>query len=144
MAVRVKKKGTQLRGAGVMNLVAEFVQVRKMRVMWSDKEDKLKAQLASIVDARGEPDDKGSLWYELPEEVDGVTKLYKQKRVTQALNETVAEVHLKKLDLWDQCTQEVVVIDEDAVLALGFKKEIPADVMQEIFEERVNYAFYLK
>ena len=100
----VRSKGTPKRvakGSGAIGIVKEYVGARKLREMYSKKENELKEKLLEIAAEQGEQDDKGSDWFELPEEVEGVSKIYRQKRVSQVLQQDVAERELQRLGLWE-------------------------------------------
>lgn len=143
----VRSKGTTpkvQRGSGAMSIVQEYVQTQKLKKMYADREAELRVRLLEIAEEQGEPDDKGSEWFTLPEEVEGVSKIYRQHRTSQVLDQGVAERELKKLDKWDDCTTTVTVIDEDAILGLAFEKEIPDSVIKKMYEEKTTYALYLK
>lgn len=144
MGFKVKEDGEQLGGDGLLRLVEDYKAIDGTIKQWNDRKKELRARLESILDAEGYTDEKGHVWLDLPDEVDGTTRLQRQKRVGQTLNEETAEVLLKRLDLWEKCSMQITVVDEDALLALGFQGDIPEDVMSEIFEEKVSYAFYLR
>lgn len=145
MAVRSKGSTKKVaKGSGAVSVVQEYVGVKKLKEMYAAKEAELRERLLEIAAEQGEPDDKGSNWFELPEEVEGFGKIYRQRRTSQQLQEDVAERELTKLGLWDECTTQITVTDEDAILALGFDKTIPDAVMKKLYVEKTSYALYLK
>ncbi len=145
MGIKPKEGTTPPRkGAGVVDLVEKYQQVKHLQKMWADQEKTLKERLLKVLIEEGEEDDKGHYWFDLPEEVDGTKAIQRQRRVSHVLHEVAAEEELRKLKLWDKCTRQITVLDEDALLALAFQKKIPDAVMQEIYEEKVVYALYLR
>lgn len=100
-----------------------------------------KATLMAYVAENGEPDEKGSLWVELPSPVDGVGSLKRERRESQFLNEEIAEQELRKLGLLEECQQTVVVLDVDKIYGLGYEGKIPKNVMAKIIETRESWAF---
>lgn len=146
MGFKLKDDGEQLGGdrPGLLRLVEEYKSIDDTIKQWTDRKKELRSRLEIVLDAEGYTDEKGHVWLDLPESVGGTTRLQRQKRVGQTMNEETAEVLLKRLGLWDKCSMEITVVDEDAVLALGFQGAIPDEVMSEIFEEKVSYAFYLR
>lgn len=139
-----KKDSTVATGQGVATLVEQYQQVDKMLKMWTEQKKVLRDRLLQEVEDRGYQDEKLHTWFELPEDVGGVHSICKQMRVSQVFQEGIAEDELKRLDLWEECTTQITVIDEDVVLAKAFEGEIPEDVMQKLYEEKINYALVFK
>jgi hypothetical protein len=105
--------------------------------------DDFKTKLRKSLERLGEPDDKGSLWIEFPEEVDGVVKLCHQRRVSTKLNEDRAIDILNERGIRDDCTDTHVTIDSnqlDAVFAALRKAGIYDQVVttsESINDEKV-------
>jgi hypothetical protein len=141
---KVESDTPVLRGSGVLPIVEQYKQTKKMKDMWEKKEKELRSRLMSILEDEGVPDDKGHLWLELPEAVDGTSKLQRMKRVSQVLDQSLAEKEIGKLGLWEECVRTIEVVDEDAILALAFEKRIPESLMTRLYEENVTWALYLR
>lgn len=101
---------------------------------------RLKAQrdtLISFVEEHGIEDDKGHVWVESP----GVGRAKRERRVTNVFDADAAESWLMEHNLWDECTETLTVINEDAVLGKIFTEEIPEEVGQSWYSEKETFAF---
>ena len=72
-----------------------------------------------------------------------VKSIMRQKRVSTRLNEDRTMALLKELDLLKECTEVVVVLDEDAVLAANYSGKISDDDLKACYDTTENYAFIL-
>ena len=101
----------------------------------------IKTELSALVDSEGTPDEKGHIWYSLPEEVDGYVSLQRQRRVSQRLDEEVAERILKEKGLSDRCYKMVPVLDESEVMACLYEELLTEEEIDSMFPKSVSYAF---
>ena len=63
----------------------------KAQLEFLEKEQKtLRTQLFEVLDAEGQEDDKGNIIIELPSDIDGVSSLVKQRRVSRKIDEDKA------------------------------------------------------
>lgn len=135
--------------------LSEYLLNRSARERATYYEDQLKKNLLAYIEAVGELEEGGHRFVELdvplahttykagkpaPQMVTGIRR---QKRVTPSLNEDRTMTLLKKLDLMDECTEVVVVLNEDAVLAANYQGKITDTQLEALYDESVNYAFYL-
>ena len=72
-----------------------------------------------------------------------VTGIKRQRRVSQPLNEERTMAMLKEKGLLDQCTEVVVVLNEDAILAANYSEEISDEELAACYDENESFAFYL-
>jgi hypothetical protein len=110
------------------------------KAMADESASRLKTQrdsLIAFVEANGIEDDKGHSWVEAP----GVGRAKRERRVSQAFDADAAETWLRKHKLWDECTETVTVIDEDAVLGKIYDGSIPEKVGEAWYTERESFAF---
>jgi hypothetical protein len=123
--------------------VADYVTIKRNIDDMSKQQNRIKSELSELVDTDGEPDEKGHLIYELPEKVFGVTALKRQRRVSQSLNESIAEDILKKKDIYNRCYKMVPVLDESEVMACLYDGLLTEEEIDEMFPKTVSYAFYI-
>jgi len=129
---------------GVMGKVRNYLMLkRKVDEMSADR-DSLKKDLIDLVDTEGEPDEKGHLWYNLPEEVDGVNALQRQRKVSQRLDADVAEALLKEKGLQDRCYKMIPVLDEAEVMACLYEDLLTEEEIDKMFPKSVSYVFLAK
>ena len=107
----------------------------------SKEQSTLKSELSEIVDEQGLPDEKGHIWLELPQEVDGYVSLQRQRRVSQSLDQEVADKILREKGIYDRCFKMVPVLDEAEVMACLYEDLLTEEEIDEMFPKTVSYAF---
>jgi hypothetical protein len=100
----------------------------------------LKKNLSDLVDSDGEPDDRGHIFYTLP---DGLpySALKRERRVSKSLDEEVTENILRDKGLYDECTEEITVVDQDKVLAAHFEGKLTTEEIDAMFPPTITWAF---
>jgi len=130
-----------------VRLVGEYLKSRRLRETASEMETRFKKELMSLLEEHGEFDDKGSSYFRLdgivvdPRTDQPVLSVKRECRVGEVLDEDVAEEILRGLGLYDQCTMNITVLDEDAILALAFNDQLPDDAVKKMYTEKKTYAF---
>jgi len=100
----------------------------------------LKNDLSTAVDTDGEPDDRGHLWLSLPENVDGYVSLQRQRRVSQKLDDEVAEQILKDKNLYDRCYEKVPVLNENEVMNCLYEGLLTEEEVDKMFPKSISWA----
>lgn len=139
----------------LVRTLREYLGNRSLRERSEYHEGKLKKELMSHLETEGTPEGEGHRVIELdqPEEFFAVkngnpepklvTGIKRQRRVSQPLNEDRTLALLKEKGLLDQCTEVVVVLNEDAILAANYNGEIEDEELAELYDENESFAFYL-
>ena len=140
----------------LVGTMAEYLQNRSMRERSAYYEGSLKDRLMGHLETDGEIQDGGHRTLELdpplsyveykggkPKEK-RVKGIKRTRRFSQALDETRTLALLKGLDLLDACTEVVVVINEDAVLAANYEGKISDEQLASLYEDSENFAFNLE
>jgi hypothetical protein len=93
--------------------------------------------------ANGTKDDKGSFWVNWPEDPVGgrIKGIKAERRLLKVLDPEVAEAYLRKRKLYTQCTETIVTLSEEKILALNFQGTIPDADLDALYETTENYAF---
>lgn len=131
----------------VDQLTAEVMEYQAIKDQVDDLEKRKKSlrdSLMETVKIVGEPDDKGHLWMELGEEVNGVRAVLAERRVSQSLNEERAQEILAERGLLDECTKMVRVVDHDEVMARLYDEQLSEADVDEMFDSTVTWALRLK
>lgn len=127
-------------GALLAGRVEHFLELRQAQRQIKDRLDEIRDELADVVERHGYEDDKGHIVLDLPKPIDGMTKLVRQRRVTQTLNEQRAEALLKERGLWDRCSYIVQHIDEDEVAAVVFESSVLSrEELDDLIEAGTGY-----
>lgn len=128
-------------GNPIVSKVRKYVNLRSRIDDLTKEQSSLKTELSALVDNEGTPDEKGHLWYSLPEEVDGYISLQRQRRVTQKLDENEASHILLSKDLTERCYKMVPVLDESEVMACLYEGLLTEEEIDAMFPKSVSYAF---
>jgi hypothetical protein len=128
-------------GNPIVSKVRKYVNLRSRIDDLTKEQSSLKTELSTLVDNEGTPDEKGHLWYSLPEEVDGYISLQRQRRVTQKLDEEEASRTLTARGLSERCYKMVPVLDESEVMACLYEGLLTEEEIDAMFPKSVSYAF---
>lgn len=125
----------------ILRDVREYVFLKKKIDDLAKEQNTIKAKLSDVVDTEGESDDKGHLWYRLPEEVEGYVSLKRERRVTSGLDLEEAERILKDKGLDTRCFRMQPVLDEDAVMACLYEGLLTEEEIDTMFPKKITWAF---
>lgn len=126
---------------GILGKVRRFVNLKRQIDDLTKEQSVIKTFLSDVVDTEGEPDEKGHLFYPLPEEVDGYKSLQRQRRVSQRLDEDAAQALLKERGLHDRCFELMPVLKEDEVMACLYEGLLSEEDVDTMFPKSVTWAF---
>lgn len=121
----------------------EYAFTKQQIEYWEKQQKDLKAKLFERLDAEGEPDSKGNIVIELPEEVDGFVAVTKQRRVSRKINEEAAEAIITEKGLEDTLYKTIRVVDEDALMAALYNDELSEAEIDEMYPENVVWALVM-
>ena len=133
----------------------DYLQNRSMKERATYHEDAGKKDLMTFIETTGELEEGGHRRVDLDEllpfvtykggkpKEQQVTGLRRQRRQSTSLNEDRTMAFLKEMDLLDACTDVVVVLDEDAILAANYEGKITDDQLAALYDESEQFAFYL-
>lgn len=136
-------------------LVAEYLAHRSASERFGWLESRLKAQLKEILDAQGraEGDTKKVLDLEEPlpytQTKNGrairknITGIELVTRTMTPLNPERAMELVAAKGLLEECTETVVMVNEDAILAANFDGRISDEELKTLYDETSNVAFFL-
>jgi hypothetical protein len=104
----------------------------------------IKKRIITAIEELGEANEKGSLVLAVDDEKSGTASIIKQRRVSKVFDEDTANKILKDKDLFDSCTQTVVVLDQDAVMAAYYTGSLTDEDIELMFPEKVSWALILE
>lgn len=142
---RVVKRTPALDVYGTMT---DYLQNRSMRERSAKMENHLKAKLMAWLSSNGdeaeleEPIDfasyaKGKLQWKK------ITGIKRVERKSQVLDEDKALAFLKKKDLLDECTETIVIVNEDALIGQNFEGNVTDKELASLYTDKTTYAFNL-
>lgn len=105
------------------------------------RQGEVKKRLSAVVEQHGEEDDRGHIWLRLPEEVEGVHSLQRQRRVSQSFDEDKAVEILAAAGLLESCSKTVRLVDDEAVMAAHYDGKLTEAQIDAMYPKKVTYAF---
>ncbi len=127
-----------------ISLVKEYQFVKSQAETFASRQKELRDSIIETVDALGEPDENGHIWLELPDQIEGLRGVVKERRVSQRLDEERAQEILKEHDLLNRCTKFVRQVDEAEVWEAKQEDLLTEDDLEAMFETKVSWALKLK
>ena len=120
--------------------IREYITLKQSLEILEKRQAELREKLFEHIESAGEADDKGNIFVELPEEVDGVVRLEKQRRVSRKLDESVADQIISEHQLQESLYKTVTVVDEDAVMAAHYEGKLTEDEIDRMFPAKIIWA----
>ena len=121
--------------------VREYLQVKNTAEMLDARKEDLRKSLFGHLETSGEIDDKGNYFLELPQPVDGIVRLEKQKRTIRKLDEVAAEEILTAdKSLADEIYETVRVVNEDKLMAAYYEGKLTEDELERMFPAKISWA----
>lgn len=127
--------------SSVLSKVQQFLTIKRQLDDLTKEQAELKTFLSNLVDAEGEPDDKGHLWYSLEQEVDGYRSLQRQRKVSQSLDMQEANRILKEKGLDSRCFVMQPVLNEDEVMSCLYEGLLTEEDIDTMFPKKIIWAF---
>lgn len=145
-ARRVVKRSTTggVNDTAIVTWFREFAGLKDQIKQLGSRESEIKDRLKDAVEARGYEDNEGHFWFELPEEIDGFTKLKKEKRSREVLNQERAMELVKAKGLEKKCIKMVPQLDLDALAAARWEKQISDEEFKALIDQTTTWAFVPK
>ena len=129
------------------DLSREVLEYQTLKAQIDDLDKRAKVLRDSLMESAkilGEADDKGHLWMELDEDINGVHSVLAERRVSQSLNEERAQEILEERGLTERCTKMVRVVDHDEVMACLYDELLTETDLDEMFDRKITWALRLK
>ena len=121
----------------------EYAFLKKQTEYLEKQIKDLREKLFDKIEENGEPDDKGNIVFELPQEVDDFVAITKQRRVTRKINEDVAMQIIEDKNLRDKLVKTIEVIDEDALMAALYSDELTEAEIDEMYPQTIVWALVM-
>jgi hypothetical protein len=141
---RIKEE--EPRAASIDDLEAQAKQYIffKKQVEYFESELKLlKEKIFEVVDTKGEVDGNGNIFVELPNEIDGVTMLQKQKRVSRKIDPQMADNLIVSKGLETELYKTIQIIDEDALMAALYEGKLTEEEVDLMYPQKIVWALIL-
>lgn len=122
----------------------QYVSLKNEVDQLTDRRDTIKKRLMGHVEQNGEPNEKGSIVFEVNDDVTNTRAVVKQRRVSKVFDESTAKDLLESKGLYEKCTKTIVTLDEDEVMASYYRGELTDDDVDQMFPEKVVWALVLE
>lgn len=119
--------------------LTQYLMMRDAAEEMSKRVNEMKATLMMHLAEHGTENEKGHKVID----VDGVATIVRERRVSEAFLEDVAERWLKKKGKREEVIKPVTIeeFDYDAFMALLFEDKTPQDTVDSFYDRTENYAF---
>lgn len=122
--------------------VREYAQLKNTTSLLEERQKQIRGTLFGRLDADGEIDDKGNIFIELPEAVDGIVRIEKQRRTSRKVDDIAAEEILVE-DL-EEIFDTVKVVNEDKLMAAFYEGKLTENDLERIYPATITWALTTK
>jgi hypothetical protein len=128
-----------LDGASLPDYLTQYLMMRDAADEMSKRVNEMKATLMSYLAEEGIENEKGHKVIV----VDGIATMIRERRISEAFLEDVAERWLKRKGKRDEIIKPVTVeeFDYDAFMALLFEDKTPQATVDTFYDRSENFAF---
>jgi hypothetical protein len=141
---RIKEEEPRMGSIDDLEAQAKQYIFFKKQVEYFESELKLlKEKIFEVVDTKGEVDGNGNVFVELPNEIEGVRMLQKQRRVSRKIEEGVAEQIIADKGMEEQLYKTVRIVDEDALMAALYEGKLTEEEIDQMYPQKIVWALVL-
>jgi hypothetical protein len=141
---RIKEEEPRVPAVDDLEAQAKQYIFFKKQVEYFESELKLlKEKIFEVVDTKGEVDGNGNIFVELPNEIEGVRMLQKQRRVSRKIEEGVAEQIIADKGMEEQLYKTVRIVDEDALMAALYEGQLTEEEIDQMYPQKIVWALVL-
>lgn len=124
--------------------ISEYLKLKASIEFMETRQRELREKLFGAIEELGFEDDKGNIQLELDQEINGIVRLEKQRRVSRKIDETVAEELIAELGLEDQLYKTIRVVDEDELMAAVYQGKITDEQLDAMYPPKIVWALMTK
>jgi hypothetical protein len=121
----------------------QYIFFKKQVEYFESELKSLREKLFEDIDANGEVDGSGNLFVELSSEIDGVTMLQKQKRVSRKIDPQMADNLIVSKGLENELYKTIQIIDEDALMAALYEGKLTEEEVDLMYPQKIVWALIL-
>lgn len=137
-----KKPASPEDALSVPEAFKQWVGIKSQSDLMAKRLKALRDRLCTALEKDGYPDDKGSLYIDLPEPVEGWTRLIYRRSVNDpVINESRAWALLKTKGLSERCTVLVPELDTEEIGKAHYEGLISQEELDSIFDHSESFSF---
>jgi hypothetical protein len=121
----------------------QYIFFKKQLEYFESEIKSLREKLFEKIDTDGEVDGSGNLFVELSNDIDGVTMLQKQKRVSRKIDEQMADNLIVSKGLEKELYKTIQIIDEDALMAALYEGKLTEEEVDLMYPQKIVWALIL-
>jgi len=142
---RVHTKGPRVSKAGVIAKFTQWAVLKHEVTETTKRQNKLRDEISTYLEANGYQDDKGSFIIDLPEPLLAGGKTYtaikRQRKTSQFFKEDEATALLEAKGLLAEAQTTLTYLDQDKVYVLNQEGKITDEEIDSFFGENESFAF---
>lgn len=136
------KKENPLIKLPLLEALRQFLGLKRQVDEAGKRQRALRDRICDEIQRIGYADEKGSLYIDLDEEVDGFTKVKYQRSISDpVLDVDTAWTFLDKKGLQERCTVMVPEIDEEEILKCHYEGLISQEELDSLFHTTESWSF---
>lgn len=106
----------------------------------ANRQKDVKNKIQEGIDSLGQEDGRGHFVVDIDDDVTGITKVIRQKRVSKSLDMEIAEELLKNKGLSDRCVKMVPMIDEEEIMSAFYEGLLTEEDIDSMFPMKIVWA----
>lgn len=141
MANRIPEEGTRFSDPNDINSqVREYVKLKASINSMEARQKELRDKILDYVDQNGDEETSGSFSLYLDEDIDGVCRVQKTRRVKRTLNEELADSIIEQAGIAEDVYEWKRIINEDNLMAAFYNEQITEEQLDAMFPPVVSWA----
>jgi hypothetical protein len=120
--------------------VAEYIRLKASMKLMETRTKELNKLITEKIDQTGYEDSEGNWIIDLENDIDGISRLEKQRRASRKLDESVAENIIIAAGLEDEVYEMVKTISEEKLMAAYYDGKITEQQLDSMFPVNVSWA----
>lgn len=106
----------------------------------ADRQKEVKTFINQGVDELAEEDSRGHLVVDINDDITGISKVVRQRRVSKSLDQQAAEDILSRKGLTERCFTMVPVLNEEEIMAAFYEGLLTEDDIDTMFPAKITWA----
>ena len=124
--------------------VAEYIRLKASMKLMETRTKELNKLISEKIDQTGYEDSEGNWIIDLENDIDGISRLEKQRRASRKLDESVAETVIIAAGIEDEVYEMVKTLSEEKLMAAYYDGKITEQQLDSMFPVQVSWALWTK
>lgn len=124
--------------------VAEYIRLKASMKLMDARTKELNKLITQKIDQTGYEDSEGNWIIDLENDIDGFSRLEKQRRASRKLDESIAETYIAAAGIEEEVYDMVKTLSEEKLMAAYYDGKITEQQLDEMFPVTVTWALWTK